>query len=214
MKIIVWNTIVAVTCALSISTLSCRESSSPSKVDANSNSSGPKAGALTKQEDPVDSVATWLASDPAEARAWQAFVASGTYRAARSDDFHLAAWAMEQLNADTLRRMELPIEGGDINHDGSWGGFAVQVVDLSLPAPENFGVIIFIRQEEDGEFQPPHWLCSGKDLSHTLLGWWNGGLLATEYRDDGTRMICNVIWNPKRGKYTCEEESRRPSWAN
>src|SRR6266850_3377412 len=140
--------------------------------------------------------------------AWRRFTASGQYRIAHPNDFHIP----EAAKTDKYRRLDLdsalshPFRIADINQDKLFQDLAIIVVDTTRDDSQRFGLVIF-NEPSDGKAIPsPHWLYHERDLSKTVLSKWSGGLILENFHEDGSTNNCYVNWNKRQQAYSCDKD--------
>ena len=143
--------------------------------------------------------------------AWHTFTKDGRYRLARKDDFKSPSRAfgsddpLNSIFAYCWGRL-----GYDLNPD-RWYHLAAIVVDTQRTDDARFGLVIFSAPKNgDGTYQP-YWLYRERDLSRTVVWTGSGDLLVAEYRDDGSRDVSFVQWNPLRKQFVATASRPKPT---
>jgi hypothetical protein len=169
----------------------------------------PTANNVGDDKDPL--LLGWFNGTPeGEKEVWRQFISRGRYRAAQADDFFLSPESRKTLGLapdapnDAIHYFKAPYVGGDINRDGAYNDLAVIVVSKEKRDESRFGLVIFNEPtKKDGKYTT-HWLYRDKNLSGTMIGWWSGGLLLVNFKNNGDQQICSVKWKKQIQSYFCD----------
>lgn len=191
---------VLICCAFTLS--GCQMARSHQENDAQQAANSNASHGSPQSRSPIDS--TFAANQPKAKEAWLSFTRDERYRWAEPNDFRIPGWALGAHGRDIEKAIHIPLEAGDINHDGAYNDFAVIVVDTRKESWDRFAIVIFNEPKGNQGQYETHWLFRDVDLSRTVLDWSSEGLGLSEYREEGAYLHCFVKWDSQRKTYTCD----------
>lgn len=138
------------------------------------------------------------------AQAWHQFTESGQFRLARTDEMTFPESAKREWGSD-WNSINQPFRyaWGKRGFDTDKDHLVAIVVDTTKSDAERFGLVIFSYPNNSKEYRP-YWLYRNRDLSRMIILAFSGGLMLSEYNEDGTRNSCDVFWNTKTKRYICK----------
>lgn len=143
--------------------------------------------------------------DPIGAEAWRQFTQDGRYRMARRDDFRIPEAVMNKHLNDPFFTNKFAYVAGDFNRDGHLLDRAFIVVDTTTTTNQRFGLVVLNKSADKTSLPSVHWVFVSRDLSKSVLSAATDVLSLSEYHEDGNRDVCNVRWDKRREKYSCEK---------
>ena len=133
-------------------------------------------------------------------RTWRQVPNHEDYRAVRPSDFRIPHW------------VEKEYYWSDIAHSTGWAsdygemggayGLIIFIVNKTATAVNHFSVVVFIERPRNR--YSVHWIFRDQDLSRVNLRRHSGDVYLEEFRDDGTTHTCDVQWNRKLARWSCD----------
>ena len=180
----------------------CNAPPSGSKVQKES---APQTPASSTQQPSQLVESELFGQDPRGMEAWLRFQADGRYRIARREDFQIPEAVMKEHLDDPFFTNQFAYVGGDFNRDGHLLDRAFIVIDITTTDTARFGLVVLNAPADERALPSVHWVIKGNDLSKSVLSAATDVLSLTQYREDGAQAVCNVRWDKKRLKYSCEK---------
>lgn len=178
----------------------------------NARPSGSKVQEQSPPQTPVTSTlpsqlaeSEFFGQDPGAMEAWLRFQADGRYRIARREDFQIPEAVMKEHLDDPFFTNQFAYVAGDFNRDGHLLDRAFIVIDTTTTDTARFGLVVWNATADERVLPSVHWVIKNNDLSKSVLSAATDVLSITEYGEDGAQEVCNVRWDKKRVRYSCQK---------